>query len=96
MALAKLTRRQLAYLVGSHSLAGNIDTRWTAGGSDTLTNSAIIKRRLRNSIGALAAAEIVTDLAADSDLSGPSTMKLGYGMGPGGRGQAKLFDDGLG
>lgn len=96
MALSKLLRRQLAYLVGSHQLAGEIDTRWTAGGSDTLTSATEITRRLNSRVGRLAAAEIAADLAADSDLSGFSTGKLAYGLGSGGQGQAKLFDDGLG
>lgn len=96
MALAKLTRRQIAYLVGSHALAANIDTRWTAGGAGTLTAATEIKRRLNSRIGRLASTELAGDLAADTDLSAYATTRLAYGLGPGGQGQAKLVDDGLG
>jgi hypothetical protein len=97
MALNTLARRQLAVALGSHHLAENIDTRWTAGGSDTLADSTVILQRLAKAgMGRKAATLFVANLAADSDVIPFTQTRLSYAMGPGGCGQAKEIDDGLG
>jgi hypothetical protein len=96
MALEKYTRRKLAYAVGSHALAANIDTRWT-GGSGTLTNSAIIIQRLmRHGMGLKAATLFAANLAADSDVVPYTETRLAYTLGSGGFPQAELIDAALG
>lgn len=96
-AITDRTRRQLAIALGSHHLAESIETRFEAGGSGTLSDSAVILQRLAKAgMGRKAATLFVANLAADSDVVPFTQTRLAYVLGPGGMAAAKLLDDTLG
>jgi hypothetical protein len=104
MALPTLIRRKLTYALGSHHLAENVDTRWTAGvggqTTGTLEDDEVIVPRLSKTMGYCAAALLATattgNLDADTDMTDFTRTRLGYALGPAGLASAVDIEESLG